>query len=165
MVGGECWHLIKLWGFPEGVPLVIIHFRGSINGGTPKSSILMGFSMGFFLTKTIHFGVPWLLKQPLPIACICSCEIKVRPRSLGALRWRWEAREAMNRSSPGWNYQLYIIWHFQIGLWWNLQYGELELLDISLKSNFESGIDIIWHSKIRNPKEESREEVSQPIWS
>ncbi len=55
-------------------PIQIIHVPCDVgvskNSGTPKSSILIGFSIIF----TIHFGVPWFLETPMwPVVFVVVC--------------------------------------------------------------------------------------------
>ena len=58
----------------------IIHMDVSKNNGTPKSSILIGFSM----KSTIHFGVPVCLETPI---YPWQYDHNFNPLSL-AFRWR-----------------------------------------------------------------------------
>ena len=68
---------------PTKVRVIPTHMGVSLNGGTPKSSILIGFSIIF----TIHFGVPLFSETPIssPSASHTASNIHTLPS------WWWYA--------------------------------------------------------------------------
>ena len=62
----------------------MFYMGGSKNNGTPKSSILIGFSIIF----TIHFGMPLFLETSIsnPLDLVVGSQAGIPPLTLGAMQ-------------------------------------------------------------------------------